>query len=80
MLIDCDTCTVRGPACSDCVVTVLLGGAPERSPGAAVELDPDEQRAIATLADSGLVPPLRLTVVSRQSQARDRPDGRQQAG
>jgi putative N-acetylmannosamine-6-phosphate epimerase len=25
MLIDCDTCQVRGLACRDCVVTVLLG-------------------------------------------------------
>ena len=23
--IDCDTCSVRGPACGDCVVSVLLG-------------------------------------------------------
>ena len=28
MLIDCDTCTVRGHGCSDCVVTVLLGAPP----------------------------------------------------
>jgi hypothetical protein len=28
MLIDCDTCTVRGDGCSDCVVTVLLGAPP----------------------------------------------------
>ncbi|HEV7872340.1 MAG TPA: hypothetical protein VGO95_13880 [Modestobacter sp.] len=28
MLIDCDTCTVRGPGCDDCVVTVLLGAPP----------------------------------------------------
>ncbi len=26
MLIDCDACAVRGPACSDCVVSVLLAG------------------------------------------------------
>ena len=25
MIIDCDGCRVRGPACQDCVVTVLLG-------------------------------------------------------
>lgn len=25
MLIDCDTCQVRGPACADCVVTALIG-------------------------------------------------------
>lgn len=28
MLIDCDTCTVRGAGCGDCVVTVLLGAPP----------------------------------------------------
>ena len=28
MLIDCDTCTVRGEGCDDCVVTVLLGAPP----------------------------------------------------
>ena len=28
MLIDCDTCTVRGHGCGDCVVTVLLGAPP----------------------------------------------------
>ena len=26
MLIDCDACAVRGPACGDCVVSVLLTG------------------------------------------------------
>jgi hypothetical protein len=52
--IDCDTCLVRGLACHDCVVTVLLGPPPE------LTLDDDERRAIDVLADSGLVPPLRL--------------------
>ena len=52
--IDCDTCAVRGPACSDCVVTVLLGAPPELS------FDDDEQRALQVLAGSGLVPPLRM--------------------
>jgi hypothetical protein len=28
VLIDCDTCTVRGPGCDDCVVSVLLGAPP----------------------------------------------------
>ena len=55
MHIDCDTCQVRGPACGDCVVTVLLGTPPE-----GVELDAAEQAAIGVLADTGLVPPLRL--------------------
>jgi hypothetical protein len=29
VLIDCDTCTVRGQGCDDCVVTVLLGAPPD---------------------------------------------------
>jgi hypothetical protein len=53
--VDCDTCAARGPACSDCVVSVLLGAA-----GGVVDLDRDEQAALEVLADSGLVPPLRL--------------------
>lgn len=52
--IDCDTCAVRGLACHDCVVTVLLGPPPE------LTIDDDEMRALAALADGGLVPPLRL--------------------
>jgi hypothetical protein len=52
MIIDCDACAVRGPACGDCVVSVLLG-TPSTTKGA-------EQAAIAVLAGSGLVPPLRL--------------------
>jgi hypothetical protein len=52
--IDCDTCVVRGLACHDCVVTVLLGPPPE------LTIDDDERRALDVLADSGLVPPLRL--------------------
>jgi hypothetical protein len=55
VLIDCDSCAVRGLACGDCVVTVLLGISP-----AGVELDDAEQAAISVLADQGLVPPLRL--------------------
>ena len=34
MLIDCDTCTVRGEGCADCVVTVLLGAPPGWREGA----------------------------------------------
>ena len=55
MNIDCDGCAARGPACGDCVVTVLLGAPPE-----GVELDEAERRAIEVLAEGGLVPPLRL--------------------
>ena len=52
--IDCDTCLVRGLACHDCVVTVLLGPPPE------LTIDEEELRALDVLADEGLVPPLRL--------------------
>ena len=52
--IDCDTCLVRGPACHDCVVTVLLGPPPE------LDLADDTARALEVLAAGGLVPPLRL--------------------
>jgi hypothetical protein len=52
--IDCDSCLVRGLACHDCVVTVLLGPPPELS------FDAEEQEAFELLANSGLVPPLRM--------------------
>lgn len=52
--IDCDSCVVRGLACHDCVVTVLLGPPPE------LTIDDDERRALDVLAEGGLVPPLRL--------------------
>ncbi|MGH8970546.1 MAG: hypothetical protein ACRDV1_11425 [Actinomycetes bacterium] len=57
MIIDCDSCEVRGLACGDCVVTALLG-----APPSGVELDEGERAAIDALAGSGLVPPLRLVV------------------
>ncbi|KWX00270.1 hypothetical protein C3Y87_05300 [Carbonactinospora thermoautotrophica] len=57
MLIDCDRCVARGQGCGDCVVTVLLGTPPE-----GVVLDDEQRRALATLAEQGLVPPLRLTL------------------
>ncbi len=85
MIIDCGTCTVRGDACADCVVTFLTipvraeAGPPGRGPApavasggppqardrtaTAVDLDEAERAAIAVLAGSGLVPPLRLRAV-----------------
>jgi hypothetical protein len=53
--VDCDNCIARGPACGDCVITVLLGAMP-----LGVDLNSEERAALAALADSGLVPPLRL--------------------
>ena len=68
--VDCNECIVRGLECSDCVISVLLGVpdvgatagvAEQHAPRtASVELAADEQQALAALADSGLVPPLRL--------------------
>lgn len=85
MMIDCGTCTARGDACADCVVTFLTipvrAGAASGPPGlpdpvvaavrddqevrtggdaAAIDLDDAERAAIAVLAGSGLVPPLRM--------------------
>lgn len=70
MIIDCDGCVVRGDACGECVIGVLLGvpdpaagdgDGSELPPGAPiVQLDAPERRAIDVLADQGLVPRLRL--------------------
>ncbi|HEY3464023.1 MAG TPA: hypothetical protein VGL47_02750 [Amycolatopsis sp.] len=54
LVVDCDRCVVRGISCHDCVVTVLLGAPP------AVVWDADERRAVAALAEAGMVPRLRL--------------------
>lgn len=58
VVIDCDDCAVRGPACSDCVVSVLLG-VPDT-------LLDDECAALETLADAGMAPRLRLVPIRRQ--------------
>lgn len=52
LTVDCDRCLVRGDACGECIVTVLLGPIGGFSS--------EERTAFAVLADSGLVPPLRL--------------------
>lgn len=55
MIVDCDRCEVRGNACQDCVITVLLG-----APPGGIELDGAERRALDTLAEAGMVPRLQL--------------------
>ena len=55
LCIDCDRCAVRGLACSDCIVSALLG-----VPDDALTFDEAEQAAFGALAASGMVPPLRL--------------------
>jgi len=52
MLIDCSSCIMRDIACSDCVVTALLGPMPD-----SLESHKDVLNVLAT---AGLVAPLRL--------------------
>ncbi len=56
MVIDCDTCVVRGLACGDCVISVLLG-LPTPLGDAAM---PAPARAGSTVPDAGTVPRLQL--------------------
>ena len=66
MLIDCDTCKVRGQACGECVVNLLFGQAPPVSEPAdrpAVAAGGDaERRAMQVLVDAGF----EVTVLSRE--------------
>ena len=62
--VDCQTCVARGPACGDCVISVLLG-----APDVGVDLDGDEQAALTALAEQGLVPPLRLVPGARAARS-----------
>lgn len=84
MIIDCDSCEVRGVACGDCVIGVLLGAPTRQTRGAEaaevpsgapiVQFDAPERRALDVLADQGLVPRLRLVAV-RERRASVSPDG-----
>ena len=56
--IDCDDCAVRGAACDDCVVSVLIG-TPD-------SLRDDECAALEALAEAGLAPRLRLVPIHRR--------------
>ena len=85
MIIDCDGCVVRGLACGDCVIGVLLGAPGSEDEGSGehglpsgapiVQLDAPERRALDVLADQGLVPKLRLVAgpSRRTSTASDGP-------
>ena len=59
MIIDCEQCTAAPVACGDCVVSVLLGMPGVAEPRAALIAD-EHLAAVSALADSGLIPPLRL--------------------
>jgi hypothetical protein len=89
MIIDCDGCAARDVACGDCVIGVLLGApapaapadhgpeAPSDVPSGApiVQLDAPERRALAVLADQGLVPRLRLVAAPPRRTPRAAGDG-----
>ncbi|MET9272829.1 hypothetical protein [Kribbella sp. NPDC003557] len=72
MLIDCDACVMKGPGCQDCVVTVVLGFSAERS--GSLRIDDDEKAALDALAESGLVPPLRLVHAVNSIEPKDAPE------
>jgi hypothetical protein len=62
--VDCGRCVAKGPACDDCVVSVVLD--PSRRQ---LDLDTDEQSALEALADGGLIPPLRLIPGARRGKS-----------
>lgn len=56
LIIDCDSCVLQATdACADCVVSFLC----DLEPGAPVVVNLAEARAMRTLGDAGLAPPLR---------------------
>lgn len=66
MMIDCDRCAVRGLACGDCVVSVLLGGPPEDVALAANASEPgssDRHAAYTAPADWGPTGPVHIDAV-----------------
>ncbi len=71
MIIDCGACahspsrTGDRVACDDCVVSVLLG-VPDAT-STFTQIADEHERAVSVLAESGLVPPLRLVRPSRAS-------------
>ncbi len=65
MIVDCDRCVVRGDACQDCVITVLLG-----APPGGVELDRTEAKALENLAAVGMVPRLQLVDCEQRHNGR----------
>ena len=60
MLIDCDACAVRGPACGDCVVSVLLSG-PASSGHAGHSVHSGHSGHSGTAADAHAVTPTATT-------------------
>jgi hypothetical protein len=65
MLIDCESCRVRGVGCTDCVISLFLDQTES------VELTTDEAQALQVLAHGGLAPPLRLVPAPADGRAAD---------
>jgi len=63
LTIDCDRCAVRGAACGDCVVSLLLG-APDH------EIEPAVRHAIDLFAEAGMLPQPVPVPVRRPSRVR----------
>lgn len=68
MIIDCETCEVRGKDCDDCVVTFLTIPVRDREAGR-VQMDDAQTSAVQAMAGGGLVPPLRLVRDGESSKA-----------
>ncbi|MDQ1294789.1 MAG: hypothetical protein QG608_2674 [Actinomycetota bacterium] len=56
MIIDCDTCAVRGTACGDCPVTALIGLPPEGVSPLRTVPERAEGVAVRVQAAAGLLP------------------------
>jgi len=55
------TASERPSACGDCIVSFIVG----REPGDALVIDAEEERALRTLSDGGLVPQWCLPQIRR---------------
>jgi hypothetical protein len=64
MLIDCDTCAVRGTACAGCMMSAMLD-----APASVERLDPDERRAIEVFARAGFDVQVLATPAARRAAA-----------
>jgi hypothetical protein len=56
MIIDCDTCAVRGTACGDCPVSALIGPPPECVSPVLTVSERAEGVSVRVLAVSGSLP------------------------
>ncbi|WP_144018542.1 hypothetical protein [Demequina sp. NBRC 110051] len=56
MIIDCDTCEVKGKECGDCIVSFMTIPVRRAAPP---PMDADQSRAVDLLVAGGLVPPSR---------------------